>query len=276
MSKNSKHKLRNPAALITAASNPEIVKTAGNIVGKSLDNQATIIAETGDFLKKLFLIAGVAGGVYLTHKQYKKYRRKKYLEANISNPNIQAAIIINDAFLNFEPSGVLSWFLPSFNISTDTSQLYTIAENVTDLTEVAKAYNVVFDRNLSDDLSQASGDVYISFMNIINNKGDVQVNEATGTYDIILAGDTVYSAVNGSTLTVKKAVYNDDAKKWQSTNELYENFSYGDEIGKVVTSVLFTENPISRYYIVEKGGWLGIGATYGLVWDNEITNKKIK
>ncbi len=276
MSKNSKHKLRNPAALITAASNPDLVKTAGNIVGKSLDNQATIIAETGDFLKKLFLVAGIAGGTYLTYREYKKYRRRKYLEANINNSNVQAAIVINDAFLNFEPSGVLSWFLPSFNISTDTNQLYAIAQNVTDLTEVAKAYNMVFDRNLSDDLSQASGAVYISFMNIINNKGDAQINEATGTYDIVLAGDTIYSAVNGSTLSVKKAVYNSETNQWQSTNELYGNFGYGDEIGEVVTSVLFTQSPISRYYIVKTGGFLGIGVSYGLVWDNQITNNKIK
>lgn len=273
-----KKALNNPLAIATVASNPDVVKkvtdTAANVAVGSV-KQAKI------FIQWSLAIAGIGVGLYFANKAYKNYRKRAYLEANLDNADVQAAIIIHNSIKKLEVPGFMSLLLPDINVFTDENSIYSVAQQTTSLGEVQRAYRYLFDEILADELTNAfNTEEYKTFFNLIKAKGGPSVDPTTGTYPIYLEGETLYSALKNKTLSVKKAVFDESTGKWKSTNELFGTFNLNQEIGKVIKSYKYatTDGSESRYYIVSDKSsidlfdWFG---NNGLVWDNQVTNVKL-
>lgn len=251
--------LKNPAAVALAPSAMELAGKAFEFQGRQVD-----------FLQKnakpILLTVAAVTLIYFGPKWYKKLRAENYAKKNIGRPEVTAAAIIYNSFSRFEPKGFLGLILPSFNISTNEEALYDIARKVSNITEVAKAYSILFDRNLLFDIQDGLNSKELNtFVGIINGKdGNPDIKRT------ILAGSKVFNAKK-ETIAVKEAVLRDGV--WKSTNNLFANVSPNEPIGEVVSSHIY-EPTGSRYYIVKKCS-LFVVCNYGLVWDFQVTDKKI-
>lgn len=207
------------------------------------------------------LVTGlVVAGAVFGPKLYRNIRRKSYAKKNLGDPNVQAAIIIRKAFTKLEFPSILSWVLPDVHLWTNQNELFKIARKVTDLDTVSKAYTILFDSLLMDDLKNGfSSSEFKKFFEIIQGKeGNPEPMK------VIPIGKKVYSAVK-SPMTIYQAVWSPTQKKWLQTNKHWKTVSYNQEIGEVYRIEKYS--PQSRYYIID-GGMFKSG--YGLVWDNKI------
>lgn len=257
--------LGNPAAAIVATKSVEKLTPA---INDTIIEGNKRMGKTHDFMLKnavpVVVTLAVVAGVYFGSKWYKKYRVKKYARENIDNPDVQAAGIFRKAFVKFEPEGVLSWFLPQINIWTNSNELMKIARSTSSLKNVAKAYSILFDGDLYKDIQNGldSSDLKEFYATINGTSGNPAIKVR------LAKGDKVFSAKKGETLKVYKAEWDSKANKWKQIGELYGNFEFNQEIGKVHASYNYSAESV--YYIVERGT---IFKDYGLVWDNTIKNR---
>lgn len=256
----AKSKLSNPAALaaISAAKTP---------AGQSA------IKQTGTALKALLII----GGSYLAYTQgriaYKKYLAEKYAKENIGNPNLIAAAIIYNSFTRFEPTGLISLILPSFEIATDEAALNQIATQITNVQDVSDAYTTLFDRSLFFDTQNGLSTTELqTFWNIINAESINTDNSVV--YPI---GSILYAASKAGIL-VNEAVKQNNT--WSGTNNIYKKINYNSLVGKVVHTGVVPEGMTGAgktYYIVQEVRWTQCltNCDFGVVLHEQVNNKKI-
>lgn len=259
MKKQTSKRLGNPAAVATVASVANS-KTSDKIVDKgfrAIEKQQDFMRE---YVPKLFISGLVIAGVVFGPKLFKRWKRKNYAKKHIGDPNVQAAIIIRKSFTKLEFPGALSWVLDDLHLWTDEKQLFSIARKVTDLKEVSKAYNILFDSVLVDDLKNGfSSKEFQKFFDIIQGK-----EGNPNPMKVLPEGATVFSAMKAP-MTIYEAVWDAKIRKWRQVNKLWKTVNYNDEIGKVHRVVKHSDK--SRFYIID-GGLFKSG--YGLVWDNKI------
>lgn len=202
--------------------------------------------------------------------KFKDLRADRFARENVGNPNLTAAAVIYESFtrVGFPDSSVLSYLIPSINISTDESALFGIASQVTSVKDVSEAYSILFRRNLFTDIRKGlDTDELKTFWNIINSPSDNQNQQLL--YPI---GTDLYSA-SKNMITVNKAV-KDENGNWKGTGELYGTFDFRDDVGEVIAHGVFAKSDGSKenYYIIEKGWFM---KDQGVVLQHQITNKKI-
>ena len=261
--------------------NPIAAATMLTTVLDSKQGQETI-SEAKVVLKWGFVVLGsVLVGKYAWSK-YKDIRANNYARQNAGNPHIIAAGVIYESFSRFgKDLGMLSWFLPEINISTDETALNNIALQIKDIKLVSKAYNILFDRELFTDIRKGlSTSEMQSFWNRINAKDQ---NSSSSLYAI---GDNLYTAF-------KNGISVNQAEKingvWKGTKELYDNFKYNAFIGVIIDNgeYVYTEDTkLSNgmiigagtkvnYYIVEDYYWLSFNWKKGVVIQPQASNKKL-
>lgn len=241
---------------------------ANEVIGSDEGKKA--IGQSINAAKIMLVILGSLAVVRYGNSQFKKLRADRFARENVGNPNLTAAAIIYESFtrVGFPDSSLLSFLIPSINISTDESALYSIASQVTNVKAVSEAYSILFDRNLFDDIRKGLDTSELkTFWNIINSPNDNQNLQTL--YPI---GTNLYSA-SKNMITVNKAV-KDKNGNWKGTGELYGNFEFREDVGEVIAHGVFTKENGSdeNYYIIEKG-W--IFKDQGVVLQHQITNKKI-
>jgi len=258
----SKKGLHNPAAVAIAPSVIDSVKSTADSLLKIQHNQLDFFQKNA---KPIALTLGAIGLIYFGPKWYRKWRADNYAKKNIGKPEVTAAAIIYSSFSRFEPTGFLSYILPTFNISANEQALYDIARKVSNISEVANAYDILFNRNLLTDIQDGlSTNELNTFIAIINGKdGNPDISRT------ILAGSTVYNSKK-ETIAIKEAKETNGV--WQSTNNLFADVAPNEKIGEVVSSHVYQPTG-STYYIVKKCSFFAF-CDYGLVWDIQITDKK--
>lgn len=266
--------VRNPAAVAAIANNPDVV----DIVKDTLKQQQKMSVEAGKFLKNLLLLIGLSGVSYVGYKYYKKIRKQKYLENNLDNPNVQAAIIIHESILKITPPSLLKWFLPEIIWSVDENKILEVAEKTTSLQEVQKSYRIIFDEFFNDAaIAALNKDEYQQFLNIIKATEGPTWDEKTGAYPVYAQGDKLYAGLKGKTVKVLTVEYDETkpaGSKWVTYNTLYGNYTLNEKIGTVhYTAVKDFNGAKSRYYIVYRGVWPVY--TYGIVWDYSVYNHQV-
>ena len=155
MSNTTTNKLSNPLATAAILSNKEVVTTA----------------------KVVLVVAGVGTGLYFANRQYKAWRRQKFVEKEAHLPDVQAAMIMRKAMFRW---GELKMFpFGTINIPDGTNEtaLNQIARSVTSVEAVIKAYKILFDSNLMLDVMSELNDSEIrKFFDSINSKGEYADN----------------------------------------------------------------------------------------------------
>lgn len=260
MSAKYNKKLSNPLAIATVASSDEGQKAIGN----TLKGVQILLVVAGTFMI----------GSYAWN-QFKKWRAEKYANENAGNPNLIAAAIIYNSFSRFEAPGILSFLLPSFDISADEDALYNIASKVTNVKAVSDAYKILFDRNLVFDTQNGLDSQELqTFWNIIN--APQQNNDTSTPYPI---GSILYSA--NRDLIINTAEKNEN-EIWEGTNILFGQFQLNDEVGKIVDTGKVTLNMTEDeslvgqvYYIIEDCNWLGFNCKNGVVVHSQVRNKEL-
>jgi len=256
--------LSNPFAVATVASS----KQGQKAIGQGLNA-----------IKIGLLIVGAVLGARYTWSKYKEYRADKFARDNVGSPNVIAAAIIYNSFTRFEFPGVLSWLLPSIDISTDEAALNNIATRVTNVKAVSDAYHILFDRNLTQDTIQGlSTSELDTFWQIINSP---QNNNSTTLYPI---GSKLYVAeLNGIIVNLAK----ENNGTWIGTNDLYKNLSHNELVGEVIATGQVTEQMVyntannhlvgQNYYIVKevRGSQCLINCEIGVVIQQQVTNKQL-
>jgi hypothetical protein len=241
---------------------------ANEVIGSEEGKKA--IGQSVNAAKLILVALGSLAVVRYGHSKFKKLRADRFARENVGNPNLTAAAIIYESFtrVGFPDSSLLSFLIPSINISTDESALYGIASQVTNVKAVSEAYSILFDRNLFDDIRKGlDTDELKTFWNIINSPSDNQNIQTL--YPI---GTNLYSA-SKNMITVNKAV-KDENGNWKGTGELYGNFEFREEVGEVIAHGVFTKSDATKenYYIIERGWFF---KDQGVVLQHQITNKKI-
>ncbi len=250
-------------------SNPLAVATVAN----SKEGQKAI-SNTTNAIKTLFIVGGAVWSLRFAWTKYKEWRSEKYANENAGNPNLTAAAIIYNSFSRFEPTGFLSYILPSFDISTNEAALYNIAAQVNNVQSVAEAYSILFDRNLFFDVQDGLNTEELNtFWNIINAPDN---NVDTDTFYPI--GSKLYAANNN--LLINKAVFENG--KWKGTNELYGQYGINDLVGEVVAHGKVSNedegdpNLVGQnYYIIKECGLFKIWCNDGVVVQSQIRNSPL-
>lgn len=225
---------------------------------------------------KAVLIGGTLVAVYAwnTIPAYlKRKEAERYARANIGHPVVIAAAIIHESFarVGFK-SGLFSYLIPEFDIYTDEAALMDIASKIDDIKLVAKAYEILFDRDLfSDTLNGLSTDELNSFYDAINAPNH-NPNPQITSGEHFLIGDYLYCAKKSGIQVPTVTLQNDGS--WITTNGLYGNYNHKQYIGIVLaTDIYETEN--KRYYIVLGQDSWGSFSKRGIVWSDQVINYQI-
>lgn len=208
------------------------------------------------------------------NSKFKELRADRFARRNIGNPNLTAAAIIYEAFtrIGFPPSSLLSYLIPSVNISTDEAALFAIASKVTNVKAVSEAYSILFNRNLFEDLRKGLDTKELKkFWEIISSPS--RNTNQTQLYPI---GTDLYSA-SKTMITVNIAEQING--KWKGTGRLYKTFKFGEEIGEVIAHGVFKkpDGTKENYYIVKR---YFISFPFpilktGVVVQHQVTNEKL-
>ncbi len=228
----------------------------------------TAVKGAGDFISKnakpILLAAGATALVVFGPKAYRNYRAKKYANANIGNPNLVAASIIFASFKRFKFPGFIGLFVPDINISTDEDSLNRIASDPkTHIKEVARAYKILFQRNLAQDVQQGLSTKELrTFYSLLQSK---PINDDKTLYPI---GSTLFVAKKPH-ITVNEATK--QGNSWKGTSFLFGNFNFNEKVGKVIANGIWNGE---NYYIVEKCGLGPFFCNTGVVLQHQVTNEK--
>jgi hypothetical protein len=252
--------------------NPLALATASTVLN-SKEGQKTI-GQTLNAVKILFLLGGVYLAGSLGWKQYKLFRAKKYANENIGHPNLIFATIMRNSFTHIGfKDGILSYIFSEISIATDEATLYDLASKVTDIKGVSDAYNILFDRNLSQDLQEGLDNKEAQrFWKILNSE---PINTDATMYGTNLR---VYAAVKGAPIRVNTAIKKNG--KWQGTNESYGNFNNNEFVGTIIANGVhtFDDGRKENYYIVEEDAWKDWNgfneSKKGVVLQHQITDIK--
>lgn len=237
---------------------------------------AAAIDKGGDILKDNFVpIIATAGAMALLFwgpSVYKSWRAKQYARNNAGSPKVIAAGIIANSLIRFEFPGALGWILPDISISTNEAALFQLATQIESYKEVSDAYYILFDGALDQDIQQGLDTQEMqTFYQILKAKGTNQSNE---TYAV---GSTLYCAAKAGIQVFKAAKVGNG---WNGTSELYGNFQFNEEVGKVIAHGIVPQgdrngNDGQKYYIVENCFVFGIGCSTGVVLQSQIINRKL-
>jgi hypothetical protein len=247
------HGLGNPAALTVLSTKEGKEEVAKNI------------QFVGTGLRYIIGAIGVTAIVYIGREIYLNQKSKAFAEKNIGNPDVIAAAVIYGSFTRFAPGGAWQLILPEIDIAADEAALNQIANQVTSINNVAKAYRIMFRRSMSEDvINGLSTDELQNFYNRINQPGSNQQEAA------FLINEYLYVAFRtGLTIPIAKK---DNNGNWYASQELYGTFENKDNVG-YVTSVGQLEDG-KYYYIICWSTWNIGPCTYGMVFHDQVTNVK--
>jgi len=234
-------------------------------------------SSASDFVKNNSLVViGTLLGVYTWYKLPAYLKRKaaeRYARANIGHPVVTAAAIIHESFTRAGyKDGFLSFLLPEFDLFTDEAALMNIASQIDNIQLVAKAYYILFDRDLlTDTLNGLSTAELNSFYNAIkapNHNSNPQLDS-----NFYLIGDVLYCAKKSGIQVPQVEKQADDS--WLTTEQLYGNYQHKQLIGEVIATGIY-EPENKRYYIVQRCAiWGGYWCYEGIVWSDQVTNEQI-
>ena len=149
--KSNTNKLSNPLATATLLSNKEVMNTA----------------------KVVLVLAGVGTGLYFANRQYKAWRRQKFVEKEAHLPDVQAAMIMRKAMFRWGEFNVFPFGTINIPDGTNEAALNQIARSVTSVEAVVKAYKILFDSNLMIDIMKELTDSEVrKFFDSLNSKSD--------------------------------------------------------------------------------------------------------
>ena len=227
--------LRNPAA---AAAVDKFMETeAGQkAVGSALAG-----------LKFLLITGGVLGVGYLANKQYKKWRAKKYLTDRAAELETQVAVMMYKAMFTLPRD--MGWFSITIPDGTDEEMLNQLGRKDLDLNKVARAYKIIFDKVLIQDVnSELSGSEIWKFFNNVNSTGS-DANTPAADLVPFYKGEPVYVRKKDGPLVTRKAVKQSNGA-WKITNDSRGSFEFAQKIGVVYDIVRYPNKEID--YIIDQ------------------------
>ena len=157
--------LNNPALITAIASNPELVDS----LKKTTKKTVSVARIAG-------LTALGAGVTYVGYRSYISYQRKKFLDENSSDPNVQLALLLHKAMIGdlsgksllsfISPFALLASFIPN---GTDEKLVFSTLKKTKDFSTVSKMYQKISGRNLQRDLqSELDGEEYKKALALID------------------------------------------------------------------------------------------------------------
>jgi hypothetical protein len=268
--------MKQPRKTTKKMGNPAAVTAVSTVASSEAGQKA--ISGTVNAVKLLLIVGGGLFALQYGVKKYKEWRADSYARENAGNPNLIAAAVIYGSFSRFEFPSILSWILPSFEISTDEAALYQIATKVTNIQAVSDAYKILFDRNLFFDTQKGLDTAEMqNFWNIINSPANNQ--DTTSFYPV---GSKLYVAQK-SGITVNQAELVNG--KWKGTNLLLGNFKHNELVGEVIAHGKVTESMVNsqtqnlvgqHYYIVKEVRYNQCvwNCLTGVVVQSQVTNEE--
>ncbi len=226
----------NPAALIAAS---EIAKTD---IGKTTINTAS------KGVKNLLVIAGIFGSLYFGNIQYKKYKRRKYLDNYGHLIPAQVAMMSHNAM--FSSTANILGFQITIPDGTDETVLNNMALQARgQFPEIAKAYKIIFDRNLSLDIqSELSSTELQAFFARINTNGSDTTTPADSLVPY-LKGETVF--IRSDIPVSSRSGEKQSNGAWLISNDTQGTFYFGQEVGIIYDIVFHADGEID--YIIDEG-----------------------
>ncbi len=246
--------------------NPIAIAAGTQAANKAVDKASNFVENNS------LAIVGTLAAIYAWYKippYLKRKRAERYARKNIGHPVVTAAAIIHESFSRLGArTGFLSFLIPEFDIFTDEAALMDIASKIDNIGLVAKAYQVLFDRDLfTDTLNGLSTAELNAFYNTIQAPSYNSNPQIEHHY---LLGDMLYCAKK--TRIQVPIVEKQDDDSWLTTQALYGNFNHKQLIGEIeATGIHEQEN--KRYYIVKNCFIWGYGCNYGIVWADQVTNE---
>lgn len=235
-------------------SNPVVVAA---VASKAADQANATRKSIGKFFQRngKVMLGTVTGLVvtYVAYKEIKKYRKRVYIEKNLGNYNLIAAMVMYKSMHRIsKPVFPFNLLISSIPDGTDEAALFNIATKVTNIQEVAKAYRIVFDVSLADDInSELTNSEMVRFYNTIINKSTY-----TGSTTAIYPNGTPIYVLNPNGLTVYDVKGNYLAHK-----------DFGEHIGWVEYHF-----PTQKMYKIDRKGVVDTVMGPGYVMKKDVTN----
>jgi len=227
--------LRNPAAIAAAS---EFAKS---------DTGKKTIKAGADALQLVLVVGGLFAAGSFAWKQYKKYRSNKYLTDNAAKRETQIAVLMYSSMFTLPRD--LGWFSITIPDGTNEELLNQLARQDTDLSLVAKAYKIIFDKVLIKDVnSELSGTELHAFFNNLNADGS-DVNTPAPDLIPYLKGEPVFVRKKNGDVATRKGVKQANGA-WLITNDTRGTFSFGEEIGIIYDIKRYASGEID--YIIDQ------------------------
>ncbi len=248
-------KMGNPLAVIGATEVASVAKTKAG---------QKVIDDTFTAVKVAVLVAGAIFIAKYGYGQYKQYRAKKYARENAMRPEVQIALM----FYNAMKGNIVSvlGFEVDIPDGTDEQVLNNLALQC-DLVSVAKAYKILFDRELMTDINEElDSDELRTFFNRLRAKG----SDTTTPPEKLKAfpkGTTVYCR-NKNGITLLRADFKNG--KVVVTKENKDFYEYAKEIGKIQAVVKDENGEI--FYVIDRNYAIDSLVGYGWANHRDLTN----
>ncbi len=255
--KQATDKMGNPIALISATEvATDVAKT---------DAGQKMISDTFTAVKVIVLVAGGLFVAKYGYNQYKKWLGKKYARENAMKPEVQVALMFYNAmigntvnFLGFEIE---------FPNGTDENTLNKLALQC-DLLSVAKAYKILFDRELIGDVNSELDSAELqTFFNRLRSKGS-DTTTPTEELKAFPTGTTVYCR-NKNGITLLRADFKGGKVKVLKQNK--GNYEYGEEIGTIQSVVKDKNGEI--FYVIDRNYKMDSVVGYGWANHRDLSDK---
>ncbi len=252
----AKSKLGNPAAVAAASSSPDLVKGATKIV---MQSQESIFSG----IKTTAIIVGGGFTLWYANKKYKEWRKQQFVNKNAHIPDVQAAMIMRKAMFSIELNS-FPFNLISIPDGTNETLLNQLAQQVTSLESVIKAYRILFESNLILDVYSELNDKELQrFYENLGSRGGYEsqfnANGSVKPQKPFKIGQTI-EVKNPEGTTIYKTEETNGKYKQLSASRDFMKFS--QEIGDIVA--VYKGVSGQYYYVVDV--YLSPDWIYGHGW----------
>jgi len=242
----------NPSAIT------EIAKTGQSI-------QLNYQKKVESVVRPIVYTALIGGGLYFARRKYISWRKQQFVEKNAHIPDVQAAMIMRKSMYRIEVD-TFPFNLITIPDGTDERMLNELALKVTSLEAVIKAYKILFEANLMEDVyAELDNKEMKKFFENLGAKSEYDLGFTPGggirPQTPLKIGQTVaIKNPSGSTVYKAESIGNG---KYQNSGEKLDFKSFGTTIGEIVG--IYKGLSSGQYYYLIDRKWV-IDSIFGYGW----------
>lgn len=212
------------------------------------------------------MYAGLIGvGLYFARRKYISWRKQQFVEKNAHLPDVQAAMIMRKAMFRVE-FNTFPFSMISIPDGTNESMLYQLALKVSSLEAVIKAYKILFESNLMEDVAAELNDNEMrKFFESLGAKSEYDLGFTPGggikpqtPYQV---GRTIaIKNPSGSTIFKAESIGNG---QYRNTGEKLDFKRFGETIGEI--EGVYRGASTGQYYYLVDRKWV-VDTIFGYGW----------